>query len=107
MNALLPILESAPGGRYAWFEIDSDSMAPTLRRGDRVVADLFQDRWSCDALYMIALPDGTPVPRRLQLSFPSGMHIRCDNGVDTFVSEDRIPEVIVVGRIIATLRPAL
>lgn len=85
----------------ALFQIEGDSMSPTLQKGDLVLVNRQQNLPSPAGVYMIH--DGVNhCPRRLEYIVEAGenmVHVSCDN--DYYTSQKRrLDEITIIGRIV-------
>ncbi len=103
-------LPPSPGWAYALVCAESDSMAPTIDRGDLLLVDCRTPAVDRAGVYVIALPglvrpkDASLAVRRADL-VPGGVSLLCDNplyGVagETVVAHDALR---VVGRVVYVL----
>ena len=82
------------------FQVDGDSMAPTLNTGDWAVADMAQNFISSDGLYLIRTASGLMV-KRIQSGL-NNIIIRSDNPAYGEINAN-VGEISVLGRVIYIL----
>ena len=82
--------------------VSGDSMAPTLKDGDYILADISESRFSTDGLYLISLSDNLIV-KRLQQINDTEFLVLSDNTNYKSVTL-KIKDITIAGKIVYILR---
>lgn len=80
--------------------VHDETMAPTLKLGDRVLIDETQDHYTTDGIYCINVR-GTLVLKRIVFSLDGSHMIGADATPSDKVSLETLPDVTIVGRVCA------
>lgn len=83
--------------------VTSDSMEPTLKKGDVLLIDTCINKCSYEGIYYFFTDFGGMQIKRLQPVITGGMRVLCDNKErysSEFVSENNINSIKICGRVV-------